>query len=161
MLEHSFVPLAGGTFVMGSVDACAYPGDGGGPVREVTIAPFAMDAYAVSNDRFGEFVAATGYLTTAERLGTAFVFAGLLPDDHEPTRAVASAPWWREVEGAEAVGRPVIVPGDGHGFQGSSFLRRRRCRRSCRQGVGGRGTGRRSRPRPRAWLGASTGRSSD
>jgi formylglycine-generating enzyme required for sulfatase activity len=101
MPEHSFVPLAGGTFLMGCVDAWAYPGDGEGPVREVTIAPFAMDAYAVSNDRFGEFVAATGYLTTAERLGTAFVFAGLLPDDHEPTRAVASAPWWREVEGAD------------------------------------------------------------
>jgi formylglycine-generating enzyme required for sulfatase activity len=28
------------------------------------------------------------------------VFAGLLPDDFPPTRAVAAAPWWRQVEGA-------------------------------------------------------------
>jgi formylglycine-generating enzyme required for sulfatase activity len=101
MPEPSFVQLSGGTFQMGSQDAWAYPGDGEGPVRDVTVAPFAMDAYAVSNDRFAGFVAATGYLTTAERLGTAFVFAGLLPDDHEPTRGVVSAPWWREVEGAD------------------------------------------------------------
>jgi formylglycine-generating enzyme required for sulfatase activity len=29
------------------------------------------------------------------------VFAGLLPDDFEPTRGVAQAPWWRQVYGAD------------------------------------------------------------
>jgi formylglycine-generating enzyme required for sulfatase activity len=46
------------------------------------------------------FVAATGYLTTAEREGWSFVFGGLLPDDFPPTRVVAAAPWWRQVPGA-------------------------------------------------------------
>ena len=41
------------------------------------------------------FVEDSGNVTTAERLGTSFVFAGLLPDDFPPTRAVAQAPWWR------------------------------------------------------------------
>ena len=42
-----------------------------------------------------------GYVTEAERFGWSFVFAGLLPDDFPPTRAVAQAPWWRQVEGAD------------------------------------------------------------
>src|SRR3970282_753068 len=33
--------------------------------------------------------------------GWSFVFAGLLPDDSPPTQAVAQAPWWRKVEGAD------------------------------------------------------------
>jgi formylglycine-generating enzyme len=32
--------------------------------------------------------------------GWSFVFAGLLPDDFEPTQGVAQAPWWRKVDGA-------------------------------------------------------------
>ena len=40
-------------------------------------------------------------MTEAERFGWSFVFGGLLPDDFPPTRAVAQAPWWRQVEGAD------------------------------------------------------------
>ena len=40
-------------------------------------------------------------MTEAERFGWSFVFAGLLPDDFPPTEAVAAAPWWRKVEGAD------------------------------------------------------------
>jgi formylglycine-generating enzyme required for sulfatase activity len=94
-------PLAGGAFLMGCDDPGAYAEDGEGPVREVVLSPFQIDAVCVSNDRFTRFVAATGHVTDAEREGTAFVFAGLLPDDFPPTRAVARAPWWREVEGAD------------------------------------------------------------
>jgi sulfatase modifying factor 1 len=86
---------------MGSVDPLAYREDGEGPVHEVLLRPFAIDCYAVSNDRFAAFVDATGYLTDAERWGWSFVFAGLLPDDFPPTRSVAAAPWWRQVEGAQ------------------------------------------------------------
>jgi sulfatase modifying factor 1 len=32
-------------------------------------------------------------VTEAERFGWSFVFAGLLPDDVPPMRAVAPAPW--------------------------------------------------------------------
>ena len=38
---------------------------------------------------------------TPSAYGWSFVFAGLLPDDFPDTRAVASAPWWRQVYGAD------------------------------------------------------------
>ncbi|QUH03386.1 formylglycine-generating enzyme family protein [Saccharopolyspora erythraea] len=95
------VRLDGGEFLMGSEDAHAYPGDGEGPVRAVRLEAFRISRTAVSNVEFGEFVAATGYRTEAERWGWSFVFAGLLPDDFPPTRGVAATPWWRQVEGAD------------------------------------------------------------
>jgi formylglycine-generating enzyme required for sulfatase activity len=95
------VELPGGTFRMGTADRWTYPDDGEGPVHAVTLSPFRIDATAVTNVRFAEFVGATGYRTDAERLGWAFVFAGLLPDEFEPTRGVAAAPWWRQVYGAD------------------------------------------------------------
>ena len=79
----------------------AYPADGEGPVREVTLPGFAISATAVTNAEFAEFVGATGHRTTAEVEGWSFVFAGLLPDDFPPTRGVLGAEWWREVEGAD------------------------------------------------------------
>jgi sulfatase modifying factor 1 len=65
------------------------------------VRPFWIDAHADTNERFAAFVAATGHVTESERLGWSFVFVGLLPDDCPPTRAVAEAPWWRQVEGAD------------------------------------------------------------
>jgi sulfatase modifying factor 1 len=97
---EGMVKLTGRAFVMGSDDAFAYPDDGEDP-REVEVDPFWIDACAVSNRRFGEFVGATGYVSEAERFGWSFVFGGLLPDDFPPTRGVAAAPWWRQVEGAD------------------------------------------------------------
>ena len=82
-------------------DEPTFPLDGEGPVREVAVGAFAIDRYAVSNRRFAAFVAATGYTTEAERFGWSFVFHSFLPSDHPPTRAVAVAPWWRVVEGAD------------------------------------------------------------
>jgi len=95
------VLLEGGTFLMGSEDPFAYPADGEGPVRQVEVAPLWIDAFAVSNADFSRFVEETGHVTEAERFGWSFVFAGLLPDDFPPTQAVAEAPWWRKVEGAD------------------------------------------------------------
>jgi formylglycine-generating enzyme required for sulfatase activity len=95
------VSLPGGSFLMGCDDPGAYADDGEGPVREVRLRPFAIDAHAVTNRRFERFVAATGHRSDAEVDGTGFVFAGFLPVDFPPTRGVAAAPWWREVEGAD------------------------------------------------------------
>lgn len=92
--------LDGGNFLMGAEPGEGFAADGEGPVREVIIRPFAIDACAVSNQRFAAFVDATGYTTEAERFGWSFVFAGLLPNDFPPTRALAEAPWWRVVPGA-------------------------------------------------------------
>jgi formylglycine-generating enzyme required for sulfatase activity len=95
------IELDGGSFLMGTDDPAGFPEDREGPVREVTVEPFAVAPCAVTNEQFAAFVEATGHGTEAERLGTSFVFAGLLPDDFPPTRAVAQAPWWRLVEGAD------------------------------------------------------------
>jgi sulfatase modifying factor 1 len=92
--------IAGGAFAMGSEDPDAHPQDGEGPVRDVTVGSFAIVATAVTNAEFAAFVADTGHVTDAESAGWSFVFAALLPDDHPPTRALASAPWWRQVHGA-------------------------------------------------------------
>jgi sulfatase modifying factor 1 len=98
--SSGMVSLPGGVFVMGSDDQLAYPDDGEAP-REVEIVAFLIDACAVSNAQFAEFVAATGYVSEAEEFGWSFVFGGMLPDDFPATRAVASAPWWRQVLGAD------------------------------------------------------------
>ena len=95
------VRVPGGALWMGSEDAYAYPADGEGPLREVEVDEFWIDAYAVTNERFRAFVEATGHTTEAEGFGWSFVFAGLLPDDFPPTEAVAQTPWWRKVEGAD------------------------------------------------------------
>jgi formylglycine-generating enzyme len=94
------IKLDGGIFRMGTDGPDAIPGDGEAPAREVEVAPFAIDAYAVTVHRFARFVEETGHLTDAEREGWSFVFAGRLPDDFPPTRALAAAPWWRVVHGA-------------------------------------------------------------
>ena len=70
-------------------------------MRKVEVSPFWIDACAVSNEDFHRFVEATRFETEAERFGWSFVFGGFLPDDFPPTRAVANAPWWRRVEGAD------------------------------------------------------------
>ncbi|MFJ2089487.1 formylglycine-generating enzyme family protein [Streptomyces sp. NPDC087901] len=95
------VLLPGGEFLMGAQDAEGFPNDGEGPVRSVRLAPFRIDAFAVTNDRFADFVADTGYRTDAEQIGWSYVFAGFLPaalrrGAPRPERT----PWWCGVEGA-------------------------------------------------------------
>ena len=99
--QRTWLLIEGGSFLMGSDDRWAYPADGEGPVREISLDSFWIDRVAVSNEAFASFVDATGYATEAERFGWSFVFAGLLPDDFPPTQAVVEAPWWRKVDGAD------------------------------------------------------------
>lgn len=86
---------------MGTDGSEAIPGDGERPARPVRVAPFAIERTAVTVERFARFVQATGHQTDAERYGWSFVFHLALPDDHPPTRAIAAAPWWRQVFGAD------------------------------------------------------------
>jgi formylglycine-generating enzyme required for sulfatase activity len=95
------VQLDGGTFLMGDESAWAYPGDGEGPVHELSVSPFAIDPYTVTNAAFAQFVAATGHVTDAERYEWSFVFGGFLPDDAPATSGVVGAEWWRQLYGAD------------------------------------------------------------
>ena len=95
------ITLPGVPFSMGTDGRYGYPADGEGPAHEVLLSAFSISRYAVTNAQFAAFVAATGHRTEAERFGWSFVFAGFLPDDFPPTRAVAQTPWWRQVDGAD------------------------------------------------------------
>ncbi|GAA3475827.1 formylglycine-generating enzyme family protein [Streptomyces yanii] len=95
--------IPGGTFWMGGADADAFPDDGEGPVRQVTLKPFHIDTAAVSNARFAAFVKATRYTTEAEQFGWSYVFAGFLAPEarrHLIDGTVPGAPWWLAVRGA-------------------------------------------------------------
>ena len=99
------VELDGGRFVMGTDSDVGFPDDGEGPAREVTVDPFAIDKYAVTNAEFLEFVRETGYTTDAERYGWSFVFEPFLAgsDRENVIDSVAQAPWWVGVEGADCL----------------------------------------------------------
>ncbi len=91
--------IPGGQALLGT-DRPIFPLDGEGPLRMRKITGFRMDTTTVTNARFQAFVADTGYMTDAERLGDSLVFQGLLPKGSPPSRAIAETPWWRVIEGA-------------------------------------------------------------
>jgi sulfatase modifying factor 1 len=97
----ALIALPGGIFRMGTDDRDGFPEDSEGPVREVTVAPFAIDAHCVSNARFAEFVSVTGYRTDAERYGWSYVFAKFLPGElRKVSPRPERTPWWCGVSGA-------------------------------------------------------------
>jgi len=92
---------------MGSVDF--YPEEG--PVHTVTVAPFAIERHPVTNAQFAEFVAATGYVTVAERPLDPADFPGVPPAELVPGALVFRATegpvnlrdwqqWWDWAPGA-------------------------------------------------------------
>jgi formylglycine-generating enzyme len=97
------VRLPGGSFLMGTDFKDAFPDDGEGPVREVTLDAFWIDRSPVTNTLFGRFVQETNYRTEAERFGWSFVFWSHVPEkgfEELVEDTVAAAPWWCKVRGA-------------------------------------------------------------
>jgi sulfatase modifying factor 1 len=81
------------------------------PVRTVSVGGFAIDRHPVTNAQFGEFVAATGYVTIAERKPDPVAYPDVHPDDLIPGALVfrpTSGPvdlrdwrqWWEWVPDA-------------------------------------------------------------
>ncbi len=88
---------------MGADDDQGFPADGEGPVREVELAPFFIDATPVTNRQFAAFVESTGYVTESEQFGFSFVFHLHVPKGAErkgSVREVPGLPWWRAVDRA-------------------------------------------------------------
>jgi formylglycine-generating enzyme required for sulfatase activity len=88
---------------MGTDFAEGFPADGEGPVRPVTVQPFSIDRFPVTNELFRRFVQETGYRTDAERFGWSFVFWLHIPRkrfDQLVEGRVPAAPWWCRVNGA-------------------------------------------------------------
>ncbi|KAM9320932.1 inactive C-alpha-formylglycine-generating enzyme 2 [Gastrophryne carolinensis] len=109
--DDSMVTLHGGKFQMGT-DA-SDPKDGEGPAKQVTVRPFAIDKYPVTNSDFREFVRAVKYKSEAETFGWSFVFEDFVSDElrKKVTQKIESAPWWLPVE--RAFWRQPAGPGSG------------------------------------------------
>ncbi|GGI80536.1 hypothetical protein GCM10007973_16270 [Polymorphobacter multimanifer] len=81
------IAIPGGTVTMGSENFHAEEA----PIRTAQVAAFGIDATEVTNAQFAAFVAATGHVTTAERLGGGAVFS-------HPARVVNLddlTQWWQ------------------------------------------------------------------
>ncbi|XP_043213461.1 formylglycine-generating enzyme-like [Amphibalanus amphitrite] len=100
--SNPLLDIPGGTFTMGT-DRPHFAQDGEGPARRVTVSPFRLQQREVSNAEFARFVAATGYVTEAERFGSSFMPQHLLPQSVLASigQSVAAAPWWLPVAGAQ------------------------------------------------------------
>ncbi len=101
-LRSATVQLDGGLFAMGTNDR-RFPADGEGPIREVTLNPFAIATHEVTNRQFAVFAADTGYATEAEKFGWSFVFHHFVSEETKQnvTSAVQGAQWWWQVHGAD------------------------------------------------------------
>lgn len=76
--------------------------DNEGPKRLIELSSFYLDKYEVSNEEFSRFVAATNYMTTAEKNGESDVFHIFLnttfKEKLKETRPLTH-PWWYKVKG--------------------------------------------------------------
>ena len=96
--------LDGGKFLMGTDHDKGFPADGEGPVRQIRVDPFWIDAHPVTTEEVARFVKATDYQTDSERYGWSFVFQGHLAGERykqlvEDT--VLAAQWWCKVPGSD------------------------------------------------------------
>ncbi|HEY6492232.1 MAG TPA: formylglycine-generating enzyme family protein [Trebonia sp.] len=94
--------VPGHQFVMGDSRGDGFPVDREGPPRVESVDAFEIDATTVTVEAFAAFVAATGYLTEAERFGYSAVFEPFFagPDSSVVGRAPGT-PWWIGVRGAD------------------------------------------------------------
>ena len=87
---------------MGDAFGEGYPADGEGPVHEVAVGAFHLDATTVTNDQFARFVKATGYVTAAEEFGYSAVFhLSFTGDRRDILGQPPATPWWYGVRGAD------------------------------------------------------------
>jgi formylglycine-generating enzyme len=106
--ERDMVWIAGGEFVIGSDSH--YPDER--PAHMRTVDGFWIDRFPVTNERFAEFVAATGYVTFAELQPNAADYPNAIPELLQPGSLVFAKPphavdmsricnWWAFLLGAD------------------------------------------------------------
>lgn len=105
---HGMIRVVGGKSFVGTNNP-EILNDGEGPEREVVLADFGLEAETVTVERFAAFVAATGYITEAERFGWSAVFFGDEKHLAEAKAIGSGLPWWHRVD--EATWRQPEGPG--------------------------------------------------
>lgn len=98
---ENMVLIEGGTFEMGTNEP-VFKTDLESPVRNITLKPFYLDKYEVSNQNFQRFIENTGYQTEAENFGDSFIFEMLIPENEREKYAdvkAVQAPWWIKMPG--------------------------------------------------------------
>jgi formylglycine-generating enzyme required for sulfatase activity len=115
-VPEGMVWIPSAEFSMGSADPtlgghCHEPMDDARPIHRVAVSGFYMDQTEVTNESFGKFVKATGYVTVAERKPTAAELPGVPEEKRVPGSSVFTPTasevsldqplqWWRFVPGA-------------------------------------------------------------
>ncbi|MDR7133071.1 formylglycine-generating enzyme required for sulfatase activity [Lysobacter niastensis] len=105
---ENMVRIPGGSFLMGSDHH--YPEEA--PAHKVAVDGFWIDTHSVTNSQFARFVAATGYVTLAERPADPADYPGADPALLAPSSVVFLQPpgpvdlrnhfnWWSYVPGAD------------------------------------------------------------
>ncbi|MEM0913998.1 MAG: formylglycine-generating enzyme family protein [Planctomycetota bacterium] len=101
----NMVRLDEATYLKGTAADDRWASDGEQPVHPVTVKPFYLDAAAVTNAQFADFIADTGHTTEAETFGWSFVFHTHLPvkwaERLRASQAVQGLQWWLAVPGAK------------------------------------------------------------
>jgi len=106
--HQAMAHIPGGAFLMGADSA--YPEER--PQHRVTVDPFWMDRTTVTNAQYGRFVAATGYVTLAEKPLDPTLYPGARPEMLRPGALVfrmtagpvdtsQMAHWWHWTPGAQ------------------------------------------------------------
>ena len=101
--------VPGGRFVMGGEFAESRVDEG--PPHVVQVSGFYIDAYEVTNTRFAEFVAATGYVTTAEKKPDIEELMAQQPEGSPPIPPEILVPGAVVFQATE---QPVSTTGPGH-----------------------------------------------
>jgi len=94
--------VSAGRFAIGDSSGDGNRADGEGPVHEVELPAFEIDATTVTVADFAHFVEATGYRTEAETFGFSAVFHLVVAAD--PADLIgrpSGTPWWLGVRGAD------------------------------------------------------------
>lgn len=101
-VKKEMIYLPGGGYLKGTDSEEGSPADGEGPVREVVVKPFYIDAFAVTNEEYKHFVEETGYKTEAEIYGWSFAFYQFVTEEAKRNvlQVVREAPWWWAIKGA-------------------------------------------------------------
>ncbi|XP_071508149.1 inactive C-alpha-formylglycine-generating enzyme 2-like [Diadema antillarum] len=97
---EEMVELPGGKFTMGST---AQNGkDGESVQRKVSVKPFKINKYPITNAAFRKFIRAKKYKTDAEKYTWSFVFDAFVSEEikQQIEQRLPGAPWWIPVEQA-------------------------------------------------------------